>query len=46
MNLWYTKVKVKYGSIIPFVSKEQLSRKVTDYILFVPYDPNLTNEIS
>ena len=46
MNLWYTKVKVKDASIISFVSKEQLSRKVTDYILLVPYDPNLTNEIT
>ena len=35
MNLWYTKVKVKDGSIISFVSKEQLSRKVADYILLV-----------
>ena len=42
INLWYAKVKVKDGSIISFVSKEQLSRKVVAYILLVPYDPNLT----
>ena len=39
-------MKVKDGSIISFVSKGQLSRKVTDYILLVPYDPNVTNEIT
>ena len=46
INLWYTKVKVKGGSIISFVSKEQLSRKVINYILLVPCDPNVTNEIT
>ena len=46
MNLWYAKVKVKDEYIISFLSKDQLSRKVSDYILAVPFDPNITKEKS
>ena len=46
MNLWYAKAKVKDGYISSFLSKEQLTDKVSDYILAIPFDPNSTNEIS
>ena len=40
INLWYSKIQVKTEYLFSFNSKEQLSNKVCDYIIIVPYDPN------
>ena len=39
MNLWYSKVQVNSKYVFSFLSKEQLSNKVSDYIMIIPYDP-------
>ena len=46
MNLLYVKTGVKDEYIISFLSKEQLSSKISDYISAVPFDPNFIKEVS
>ena len=43
MNLWYSKVQVKSEYVFSFLSKEQLSNKVSDYIMIIPHDPYVSN---